>query len=80
MPFAPFTWKTCMWGYAPKVIIIDQCMAMKNALEDVFPNTRHRWCIWYTMKNMLEKLNGCNAYENTSWCMRWEVYASFIIK
>ncbi|XP_058188429.1 protein FAR1-RELATED SEQUENCE 4-like [Rhododendron vialii] len=33
------TWKTCMWGCAPKAIIIDQCMAMKNAIEDTFPNT-----------------------------------------
>ncbi|XP_058217556.1 protein FAR-RED IMPAIRED RESPONSE 1-like [Rhododendron vialii] len=33
------TWKTCMWGCAPKAIIIDQCMAMKNAIEDIFPNT-----------------------------------------
>ncbi|XP_058216733.1 protein FAR-RED IMPAIRED RESPONSE 1-like [Rhododendron vialii] len=36
------TWKTSMWGCAPKAIIIDQCMAMKNAIEDIFPNTRHR--------------------------------------
>ncbi|XP_058222976.1 protein FAR1-RELATED SEQUENCE 4-like [Rhododendron vialii] len=28
------TWRTCMWGCAPKAMITDQCMAMKNALEN----------------------------------------------
>ncbi|XP_058228152.1 protein FAR-RED IMPAIRED RESPONSE 1-like [Rhododendron vialii] len=74
------TWKTCMWDCAPKAIITDQCMAMKNAIEDIFPNTRHRWCIWHIMKKIPEKLNGCNAYENISWCMRRAVYASLTIK
>ncbi|XP_058189372.1 protein FAR-RED IMPAIRED RESPONSE 1-like [Rhododendron vialii] len=74
------TWKTCMWGCAPKAIITDQCMAMKNAIEDIFPNTRYRWCIWHIMKKIPEKLNGCNAYESISWCMRRAVYASLTIK
>ncbi|XP_058185717.1 protein FAR-RED IMPAIRED RESPONSE 1-like [Rhododendron vialii] len=26
-------WKTCMWGCAPKAIITDQCMAIKNAIQ-----------------------------------------------
>ncbi|KAI8563031.1 hypothetical protein RHMOL_Rhmol03G0081400 [Rhododendron molle] len=79
MPFALFTWKTCMWGCAPKAIIIDQCMAMKNAIEDIFPNARHRWCIWHIMKKITEKLNGYNAYESISWCMCRAVYASLIV-
>ncbi|KAI8539107.1 hypothetical protein RHMOL_Rhmol09G0155300 [Rhododendron molle] len=74
------TWKTCMWGCAPKAIITDQCMAMKNAIEDIFPNTRHRWCIWHIMKKIPEKLNGYNAYESISWCMRRAVYASLTIE
>ncbi|XP_058180203.1 protein FAR-RED IMPAIRED RESPONSE 1-like [Rhododendron vialii] len=74
------TWKICMWDCAPKAIITDQCMAMKNAIEDIFPNTQHQWYIWHIMKKIPEKLNGCNAYENISWCMRRAVYASLTIK
>ncbi|KAI8567773.1 hypothetical protein RHMOL_Rhmol02G0147700 [Rhododendron molle] len=74
------TWKTCMWGCAPKAMITDQCMAMKNALEIVFPDTRHRWCIWHIMKKLPEKLNGCDAYENISSCMRKAVWNSLTIE
>ena len=37
-----FTWMTCMWGCAPIAIIINQCIAMKNAIDEVFPNIRPR--------------------------------------
>jgi len=25
---------------------------MKNAIEIVFPDTRHRWCLWHIMKKL----------------------------
>ncbi|PIA28728.1 hypothetical protein AQUCO_06700032v1 [Aquilegia coerulea] len=48
----------CMGGRAPNAIITDQARAMKNAIEVVFPNTRHRWCLWHIMKKLPEKLGG----------------------
>jgi len=38
-------WLECMDGCAPHEIIIDQDRAMKNAIQIVFSNTRHRWCL-----------------------------------
>ncbi|KAL4323438.1 hypothetical protein GQ457_11G022480 [Hibiscus cannabinus] len=51
------TWLSCMEGKAPHGIITDQCMAIGNAIEKVFPNTKHRWCIWHIMRNAKKHLN-----------------------
>ena len=40
----------------PLGIITDQDKAMKNAIEIVLPNTRHRWCLWHILKKVPEKL------------------------
>ncbi|XP_016185233.1 protein FAR1-RELATED SEQUENCE 5-like [Arachis ipaensis] len=38
-------WLTCMHGKAPKGIITDQCLGIRDAIENVMPETRHRLCI-----------------------------------
>ncbi|XP_038698084.1 putative protein FAR1-RELATED SEQUENCE 10 [Tripterygium wilfordii] len=40
-----------MGNKAPKTIFTDQDQAMSNAIEKVFPNTRHRLCEWHIAKN-----------------------------
>ncbi|KAF5465008.1 hypothetical protein F2P56_015042 [Juglans regia] len=50
------TWLKCMDERAPKAIITDQDRVMKNAIAIVFPNTRHRYCLWHIMRKLLEKL------------------------
>ncbi|XP_022880995.1 protein FAR1-RELATED SEQUENCE 1-like [Olea europaea var. sylvestris] len=45
----------CMHGQAPHGIITDQDRAIQNAIEIVFPNTKHRWCLWHVMKKLPEK-------------------------
>ncbi|XP_022883667.1 protein FAR1-RELATED SEQUENCE 5-like [Olea europaea var. sylvestris] len=49
------TWLECMHGRAPRGIITDQDRAMQNAIEIVFPDTRHRWCLWHILKKLPEK-------------------------
>ncbi|KAJ3692024.1 hypothetical protein LUZ60_012374 [Juncus effusus] len=73
------TWMKCMWGCAPPAIITDQCMAMKNAIEKIFPNSRHRWCIWHIMKKKSEKLGRCEGYDSFSRLMQNVVYNSLTI-
>ncbi|XP_022853909.1 protein FAR-RED IMPAIRED RESPONSE 1-like [Olea europaea var. sylvestris] len=67
MPFAPFvgTWLECMHGQAPNGIIMDQDRAMQNAIEIVFPNTRHGWCLWHILKKLPEKF-GNHRHKNSS--------------
>ncbi|KAG5547270.1 hypothetical protein RHGRI_013070 [Rhododendron griersonianum] len=74
------TWMTCMWGCAPKAIITDQCMAMKKAIEEVFPNTRHRWCVWHILEKVPEKLGKCEAYKSISPSLHNVVYDSLTIE
>ncbi|KAI5430378.1 hypothetical protein KIW84_034820 [Lathyrus oleraceus] len=61
MPFAAFVEK------APLGIVTDQCKAMKNVIELVFPTTRHRWCLWHIMKKIPEKLSGYGEYKRIKW-------------
>ncbi|XP_052732436.1 protein FAR-RED IMPAIRED RESPONSE 1-like [Vigna angularis] len=35
---------------------------MANAIQDVFPKTKHRWCLWHIMKKVPEKFQGYNNY------------------
>ncbi|XP_058219580.1 protein FAR1-RELATED SEQUENCE 5-like [Rhododendron vialii] len=74
------TWMTCMWGCAPKALITDQCMAMKNAIEEVFPHTRHRWCIWHILKKVPEKLGNCEERKSISPSLHNVVYDSLTIE
>jgi len=55
-------WLRCMSNRAPDGIITDQCKAMRNAIQIVFPNTNHRWCLWHIMKKVPEKLQGYTQY------------------
>ncbi|KAI8530287.1 hypothetical protein RHMOL_Rhmol11G0045000 [Rhododendron molle] len=57
------TWLACMSGCSPNAIITDQCKAMQNAISIVFPNARHRWCLWHILKKIPVKLNTYEAYE-----------------
>ncbi|XP_042962396.1 protein FAR1-RELATED SEQUENCE 5-like [Carya illinoinensis] len=57
------TWLQCMDGNAAKAIIIDQDRAIKNAIAIVFPNTRHRFCLWHILKKVPEKLGSYGSYK-----------------
>ncbi|XP_042027185.1 protein FAR1-RELATED SEQUENCE 5-like [Salvia splendens] len=51
----------CM-GVAPKLIVTDQDLGMKVAVEEVLVNTRHRWCMWHVMvrvEQLKKELNAC---------------------
>ncbi|XP_074318173.1 protein FAR1-RELATED SEQUENCE 5-like [Silene latifolia] len=43
-------WIECM-GRAPTVLLTDQCKAMEGAIKKVFPETKHRLCLWHIIQN-----------------------------
>ncbi|KAH9697333.1 protein FAR1-RELATED SEQUENCE [Citrus sinensis] len=62
--------------FTPIGIITDQDKAMKAAIENVFPNTRHRWCLWHILKKIPEKLGGYKEYRDISNVLHCAVYDS----
>ncbi|XP_060669193.1 protein FAR-RED IMPAIRED RESPONSE 1-like [Ziziphus jujuba] len=50
------TWIRAMGGKPPSAILTDQDKAMKAAIAIVFPNTRHRFCLWHILRKVPEKL------------------------
>ncbi|XP_023748884.1 protein FAR1-RELATED SEQUENCE 5-like [Lactuca sativa] len=54
----------CMFSKYPVALITDQDKAMGNAIKQVFPNTRHRFCAWHIKKHELEHLRPLVARYN----------------
>ncbi|OMO80508.1 hypothetical protein COLO4_24061 [Corchorus olitorius] len=50
------TWVRAMGGKPPRAIITDQDRAMKATIQLVFPDSRHRHCLWHILKKVPEKL------------------------
>jgi hypothetical protein len=46
-----------MEGKKPKLILTDQDVAMKNAIEAVFPDAWHRFCIWHVLKCLKDNMS-----------------------
>ncbi|XP_040996214.1 protein FAR1-RELATED SEQUENCE 4-like [Juglans microcarpa x Juglans regia] len=53
-----------MNGRSPKAIITDQDLAMKNAIDTVFLDTRHRYCLWHIMQKLPEKLGSYSQFNS----------------
>uniref|UniRef100_A0A2N9IRB2 Protein FAR1-RELATED SEQUENCE n=1 Tax=Fagus sylvatica TaxID=28930 RepID=A0A2N9IRB2_FAGSY len=73
-------WLQSMCGIAPKAIIMDQCQAMRRAIEIVFPETVHRWCIWHITMKLPVKLAGLEAYQDIKHYLLKVVHESMTVE
>uniref|UniRef100_A0A2N9GLQ3 MULE transposase domain-containing protein n=1 Tax=Fagus sylvatica TaxID=28930 RepID=A0A2N9GLQ3_FAGSY len=73
-------WLQSMCGIAPKAIITDQCQAMWRAIEIVFPETVHRWCIWHITMKLPMKLAGLEAYQDIKHYLLKAVHESMTVE
>ncbi|KAH9750898.1 hypothetical protein KPL71_014064 [Citrus sinensis] len=69
-------WLSCMSDSPPLGIITDQDKAMQKAIENFFPTTRHRWCLWHIMKKVPEKLGAFKECEGIISSLLSAVYDS----
>ncbi|KAK6930226.1 FAR1 DNA binding domain [Dillenia turbinata] len=56
-------WLSSVSGRAPNAIITDQDKAIQEAVQNVIPNSRHRWCLWHIMKRLPEKVKEYDSAE-----------------
>ncbi|GKV15771.1 hypothetical protein SLEP1_g26523 [Rubroshorea leprosula] len=70
------SWLNCMSGHYPKAIITDQCKAIKAAVAEVFPHSRHRFCLWHIMRKIPKKLGGLAKYKEVKKILKSAVYES----
>ncbi|KAK7312397.1 hypothetical protein VNO77_36222 [Canavalia gladiata] len=69
------SWLRCMSGNPPKGIVTDQCKAIQNAIQLVFPTIQHRWCLCHIMKKIPGKLKTNPEYnKNIKNAMKSVVY------
>lgn len=51
------TWFRAMGGRAPRVILTDEHKFLKEAIAEVFPDSRHCFCLWHILSKIPEKLS-----------------------
>ncbi|XP_048561012.1 protein FAR1-RELATED SEQUENCE 5-like [Triticum urartu] len=61
------TFLIAMGGVAPRLIITDEAVSMKNAIETIFPTTVHRLCMWHIMEKLPEKIGPIIREESEFW-------------
>lgn len=44
------------FGEQPKIVVTDQDPAMKQAIEEVIPDSRHHLCMWHIMQKLTTKV------------------------
>ncbi|XP_031740031.1 protein FAR1-RELATED SEQUENCE 2 isoform X2 [Cucumis sativus] len=50
------TWLKAVGGRAPRVVLTDQELSLKESVSDVFPNTLHLFSLWHILRRVPEKL------------------------
>lgn len=70
------SWLTCMKGRPPNAIITDECVAIKAAVREVFPKTRHRISDWHVVRSISEKLGELAEYESLKTELETIIYDS----
>ncbi|KAK7345047.1 hypothetical protein VNO77_15422 [Canavalia gladiata] len=71
------SWLVCMSGVPPRGIIADHCKAIQNAIQIVFPSTRHSWCLPHIMKRLPQKIGGHAEYKAISYYLQNAIYDTF---
>lgn len=69
-------WLSCMNGKSPEAITTGYSDVITEAVAEVFPNARHRFCFWHILKKLLENVGRTHEKEAISSRFKEVVYDS----
>lgn len=69
-------WLNCMDGLAPKALLTNQDAAIRKAVNMVFTETRHRWCLWHIVMKFAKRLSCYGTYDQFSPLLLNAIYDS----
>lgn len=69
-------WLSCMNGKSPEAITTGYSDVIAEAVAEVFPNARHRFCFWHILKKLLENVGRTHEKEAISSRFKEVVYDS----
>ncbi|XP_039786879.1 protein FAR1-RELATED SEQUENCE 6-like [Panicum virgatum] len=69
-------WLSCMNGKPPEAITTSYSDVIAEAVAEVFPNARHRFCFWHILKKLLENVGRTHEKEAISSRFKEVVYDS----
>ncbi|WVZ55565.1 hypothetical protein U9M48_006207 [Paspalum notatum var. saurae] len=69
-------WLSCMNGKHPEAITTGYSNVIAEAVAEVFPNARHRFCFWHILKKLLENVGRTHEKEAISSRFKEVVYDS----
>ncbi|CAN6284885.1 unnamed protein product [Urochloa humidicola] len=69
-------WLSCMNGKLPEAITTSYSDVIAEAVAEVFPNARHRFCFWHILKKLLENVGRTHEKEAISSRFKEVVYDS----
>lgn len=70
-------WLEAMGGKAPDGLLTDQCPAIRKAVENTMPHSRHRWCLWHILKKFSLKLGSYSTYKTFKPELKGAIYDSY---
>ncbi|KAL8520773.1 hypothetical protein ACS0TY_011360 [Phlomoides rotata] len=73
-------WLEAMGGVYPTAIITDQCESIRKGIEEVMPESRHRFCIWHIFSKVPQKFIGVQDVRNYTVEFKGIVYDSLTIE
>lgn len=65
------TWLKAVGSLVPNVIITDQEIFLKEAVAQVFPDSRHCFCVWHILRNIPENL-GFTIDQNVNFMKKFD--------
>ncbi|KAJ4769569.1 Protein FAR1-RELATED SEQUENCE 6 [Rhynchospora pubera] len=73
------TWMRCMGDKPPVAIITAYSKEIDTSVKSVFPDVKHRFCLWHVLKDLPEKIGASENIETTVFRLTNLVYDSVTI-